>query len=173
MPLEKTETLRVRSVIDAMRLGAWLRSGEDIEWLAAGTIPNFVYVFCFCSLFFVVFVLFLLCFFAFVGSSELFLPGNYVPDWQPRILLGMVEARPVNVKKTTTATLYKHEDHKYHKHVTYTARSFDTLVQAVVHSSTVPGTLYVTNSECPLASGSIPSNFTTDRALPLSSKPGC
>ena len=40
VPLEKTETLRVRSVVDAMRLGAWLRSGEGIGWLAAGTIPN-------------------------------------------------------------------------------------------------------------------------------------
>ena len=28
----------------------------------------------------------------------------YVPDWQPRVLLGMVEARSVNVKKTTTTT---------------------------------------------------------------------
>ena len=27
-----------------------------------------------------------------------------VPDWQPRVLLGMVEARSVNVKKTTTTT---------------------------------------------------------------------
>ena len=27
---------------------------------------------------------------------------DHVPDWQPRILLGMVEARSVNVKKTTT-----------------------------------------------------------------------
>ena len=28
--LEKPETLRVQSVVDAMRLGAWLRSGEVI-----------------------------------------------------------------------------------------------------------------------------------------------
>ena len=36
---EKYETLRVQSilVIDDMRLGAWLRSGEGIGWLAAGT----------------------------------------------------------------------------------------------------------------------------------------
>ena len=27
---------------------------------------------------------------------------DHVPDWQPRILLGMVEARSVNVKNTTT-----------------------------------------------------------------------
>ena len=32
-----------------------------------------------------------------------FYPADHVPDWQPRILLGMFEARSVNVKKTTTA----------------------------------------------------------------------
>ena len=31
-----------------------------------------------------------------------FCPADHVPDWQPRIILGMVEARSVNVKKTTT-----------------------------------------------------------------------
>ena len=30
-----------------------------------------------------------------------------VQDWQPRILLGMLEARSVNVKKTTTVPLLK------------------------------------------------------------------
>ena len=34
-----------------------------------------------------------------------FCPADHVPDWQPRVLLGMVEARSVNVKKTTTTTL--------------------------------------------------------------------
>ena len=29
-------------------------------------------------------------------------PANHVPDWQPRNLLGMVEARSVNVKNTHT-----------------------------------------------------------------------
>ena len=33
-----------------------------------------------------------------------FCPADHVPDWQPRALLGMVEARSVNVKKTTTTT---------------------------------------------------------------------
>ena len=33
-----------------------------------------------------------------------FYPADHVPDWQPRVLLGMVEARSVNVKKTTTTT---------------------------------------------------------------------
>ena len=37
-----------------------------------------------------------------------FCPADHVPDWQPRVLLGMVEARSVNVKKTTTTTtLYR------------------------------------------------------------------
>ena len=31
-----------------------------------------------------------------------FCPADHVPDWQPRVLLGMVGARSVNVKKTTT-----------------------------------------------------------------------
>ena len=34
-----------------------------------------------------------------------FCPADHVPDWQPRVLLGMVEARSVNVKKTTTTLL--------------------------------------------------------------------
>ena len=34
-----------------------------------------------------------------------FCPADHVPDWQPRVLLGMVEARSVNVKKTTTTTM--------------------------------------------------------------------
>ena len=33
-----------------------------------------------------------------------FCPADHVPDWQPRVLLGIVEARSVNVKKTTTTT---------------------------------------------------------------------
>ena len=33
-----------------------------------------------------------------------FCPADHVPDWQPRVLLGVVEARSVNVKKTTTTT---------------------------------------------------------------------
>ena len=31
-----------------------------------------------------------------------FCPADHVPDWKPRVLLSMVEARSVNVKKTTT-----------------------------------------------------------------------
>ena len=33
-----------------------------------------------------------------------FCPADHVPDWQPRILLCMAEARLVNVKKTTATT---------------------------------------------------------------------
>ena len=36
-----------------------------------------------------------------------FCPADHVPDWQPRVLLGMVEARSVNVKKTTTTLVFK------------------------------------------------------------------
>ena len=50
-------------------------------------------------------VLFLCSRSTFVDFPLLFsCPAYYVPDWQPRILLGMVEARSVNVKKTTKTT---------------------------------------------------------------------
>ena len=67
VPVKKTETLRVRSVVNATstRLGAWLRSREGIGWLTAGTTPNSLYrgpfyiflacVLCYCSFVFVVF----------------------------------------------------------------------------------------------------------------------
>ena len=42
-----------------------------------------------------------------------FCPADHVPDWQPRVLLGMVEARSVNVKKTTT-TYRDHRKKKYY-----------------------------------------------------------
>ena len=73
--MEKPKTLRVVVVVvfvDAMRLGAWLRSGEGIGWLAAGTIPNSLYrvplldlfiacALCCCSFLCVVHVLVLFC----------------------------------------------------------------------------------------------------------------
>ena len=113
----KTETLRARNVVDATRLGAWLRSGEGIGWLAAGTMPNSLHrmpsvylflacVFCYsCPFLFVVFCLFLFLFCSHWSLVDVplifFCPADHVPDCQPRILLGMVEARSVNVKKTT------------------------------------------------------------------------
>ena len=69
-------------------------------------------VFCYsCSFLFVV-----VCVFVFFFCSHwslvdvpliFFCPADHVPDWQPRVLLGMVEARSVNVKKTTTTTHYQ------------------------------------------------------------------
>ena len=67
-------------------------------------------VFCYCSFF----LSFLFCFVMFFllsldvelcrldGLLIFFCPADHVPDWQPRILLGMVEARSIDVKKTTT-----------------------------------------------------------------------
>ena len=121
----KTETLRVRNVVDATRfLGAWLRAGEGIGWLAAGTMSNSLYrmplvyllltcVFCYsCSFLFVVFCAFVFLFCSHWSLVDVplifFCPADHVPDWQPRVLLGMVEARSVNVKKITTTTIYRH-----------------------------------------------------------------
>ena len=36
--------------------------------------------------------------------------ADHVPNWQPRILLGMVDARWVSVKNTTTTTLDKQDE---------------------------------------------------------------
>ena len=102
-------------MVDATRLGAWLQPGEGIGWLAAGTMPNSLYrmpivyrflacvFFYSCPFLFVVFVC-LCCFFcshwSLVDVSLIyFCPADHVPDWQPRIVLGMVEARSVYVKK--------------------------------------------------------------------------
>ena len=66
-------------------------------------------VFCYsCSFLFVVFGVFVFFFCSHWSLVDVplifFCPADHVPDWQPRILLGMVEARSVNVKKTTTTT---------------------------------------------------------------------
>ena len=115
----KTETPRVRNVVDATRFwvhGSASRGGYG--WLAAGTMPNSLYrmplvylslacVFCYsCSFLFVVFCVFVFFFCSHWSLVDVplisFCPADHVPDWQPRILLGMVEARSVNEKKTTT-----------------------------------------------------------------------
>ena len=55
-----------------------------------------------CRFFFVCFVFFFCSHSSFVDIPLIsFCPADHVPDWHPRILLGMVEARSVNVKKTT------------------------------------------------------------------------
>ena len=119
----KTETLRVRNVVDATRLGAWLRSGEGIGCGSRLALCQILSIECPSSIFFwhvyfVILVLFSLLFlFVFFFCSRwsffvdvplvVFCPADQVPDWQPRvILLGRVEARSVNVKKTTTTTTY-------------------------------------------------------------------
>ena len=92
-----------------MRLGAWLRSGEVIGWLLAGTIPNSLYRVPFSYIFFwhvlcviVPFFLLLLPCFVFMLSDlfpvqqTMYRIGNHV--------LGMVEVRSVHVENTTTTT---------------------------------------------------------------------
>ena len=57
------------------------------------------------SFFFCVFVFFFCSHWSLEDVPLIFFcPADHVPDWQPRVLLGMVEARSVNVKKTTTTT---------------------------------------------------------------------
>ena len=108
----KLKLLRVRNVVDATRFFGCM--------VAAGTMPNSLYrmplvylsltcAFCYsCSFLFVacVFVFFKVCSHWSLVDVPLifFCPADHVPDWQPRVLLGMVEARSVNVKKTTTTT---------------------------------------------------------------------
>ena len=61
-----------------------------------------------CSFLFVVFCVFVFFFCSHWSLVDVplifFCPADHVPDWQPRVLLGMVEARSVNVKKTTTTS---------------------------------------------------------------------
>ena len=60
----------------------------------------------FFSSFFVLFLLSSSSRWSFVDVSlDFSCPTDHVLDWQPRILLGMVEARSVNVKNTTTTKL--------------------------------------------------------------------
>ena len=117
----KTETLRVRNVVDATRF--WVHDCEpgrvsDGSQLA---LCQTLSIECPSSIFFwpvyfvipVSFSLSFFCVFVFLFCSHwslvdvpliFFCPAGHVPDWQPRVLLGMVEARSVNVKKTTTTT---------------------------------------------------------------------
>ena len=66
-----------------------------------------ILLFLFLSLcrFFCVFVFFFCSHWSLVDVPLIFFcPADHVPDWQPRVLLGIVEAQPVNVKETTTTT---------------------------------------------------------------------
>ena len=68
----------------------------------------FCVVFSFLLVVFALILFFVFCFISrwnFVDVPLIFsCPANHVPDWQPRILLGMVEGRSVNVKNTHTHT---------------------------------------------------------------------
>ena len=76
------------------------RSRKQTRYIQPNTsdpliVPSFLsFLFCFCFLF---------SRWSFVDVPLIFsCPADHVPDWQPRILLGMVEAGSVNVKNTRT-----------------------------------------------------------------------
>ena len=71
------------------------------------SILSILLYFCYsCSFLFAVFCVFVFFFCSHWSLVDVplifFCPADHVPEWQPRVLLGMVEARSVNVKKTTT-----------------------------------------------------------------------
>ena len=75
----------------------------------------FYYLLLACTFFFfwsfcLVFVMFSCSRWSFVGVLVTFsCSADYVRNWQPRILLGMVDARWVSVKNTTTTLDKQHE----------------------------------------------------------------
>ena len=115
-----TETLRVRNVVDATRcfffLGCMVASrggyrmarGRHYAKLSLSNAARLSFS-DLCILLFMFLSLYRLCVCVFLCSHWslvdvpliFFCPADHVPDWQPRVLLGMVEARSVNVKKTT------------------------------------------------------------------------
>ena len=75
-----------------------------------------------------------------------FCPADHVPDWQPRVLLGMVEARSVNVKKTTTtvhAYSLQYMD-SVHSTAYSTQHMYTVLVYSTQYMHTVHSTAYST-----------------------------
>ena len=126
--ISETETLRVRNVVDATRcfflfflffLGCMVASrggyqmarGRHYAKLSLSNAARLSFS-DLCILLFMFLSLCRLCVCVFLCSHWslvdvpliFFCPADHVPDWQPRVLLGMVEARSVNVKKTTTTT---------------------------------------------------------------------
>ena len=86
--------------------GSWLALCQTLSIECPPFILACVFLYS-CSIFFVVFCLFVFYFFCSHWSLVdvpliSFCPADHVPDWQPRIVLGMVEARSVDVKKATT-----------------------------------------------------------------------
>ena len=73
-----------------------------------------------------------------------FCPADHVPDWQPRVLLGMVEARSVNVKKTTTTTTAEdHDDENLHSRM-----AINVSVQKVYNGGFLPDMILLTPIKC-------------------------
>ena len=105
--------LRVFGCMVASRGGYRMARGWHYAKLSLSNAPRLsfsdlcILLFLFLSLcrFFCVFVFFFCSHWSLVDVPLIFFcPADHVPDWQPRVLLGMVEARSVNVKKTTTTT---------------------------------------------------------------------
>ena len=119
--ISETETLRVRNVVDATRCFFVFfgvhgcepgRVSDDSRPALCQTLSiecrSLIFLW---PVYFVIHVPFSLSFVCVFLCSHwslvdipliFFCPADHVPDWQPRVLLGMVEARSVNVKKTTT-----------------------------------------------------------------------
>ena len=123
VPIEKTSNRGVRSsrcyafgCIAAIRGGYRKTRGWHLTKLSLSSALLLSFsdmCFVLCSFLFVVFFCFVFALFrlpcprwSFVGVPLIFsCPTDHVPDWQPRIVLGTVEARSVNVKNTTTEDL--------------------------------------------------------------------
>ena len=100
-PLQKEPFFVLRACVYAPRIRFIYGSLR----VCASYRPFWCLLFCFLSFLFVVFVLFLLLCsrWSFVDIPLIVsCPADDVPDWQPRTLLGMVEARSVNVKNIHT-----------------------------------------------------------------------
>ena len=105
--------LRVFGCMVASRGGYRMARGWHYAKLSPSNAPRLSFsgrcILLFLSLslrFFCVFLFFFCSHWSLVDVPLIFFcPADHVPDWQPRILLGMVEARSVNVKKTTTTRL--------------------------------------------------------------------
>ena len=102
--------LRVFGCMVASRGGYRMARGWHYAKLSLSNAPRLSF-YDLCILLFLFLSLCRFCVFVFFFCSHwslvdvpliFFCPADHVPDWQPRALLGMVEARSVNVKKTTT-----------------------------------------------------------------------
>ena len=100
-------------VSDGSRLALYSKLSPSIKCPSSIFFWQHVMCFVLCSYLFVVFFFFN----ALVGglyycrcSSEIFsCPADHAPEWQPRILPGMVEARSVNVKLVRSPFLTSHK----------------------------------------------------------------